>query len=131
VTAEVEGDRASAGESTEDPAPPQPTASAAPRGSSGPETVAAPVIRPPAVLERIEPEYPERARKRGDAGTIRLRVLVGVDGTVRRVVVESGIPGSELEARAIDAVLRSSYRPATEDGRPMEAWTTETFVFGP
>ena len=62
---------------------------------------------------------------------IHLRVLVGNQGRVLRVVVEEGIPGSELEARAIDAVLRSSFRPATDDGQPVEAWTTATYEFRP
>ena len=48
-----------------------------------------------------------------------------------RVVVDRGIPGSDLEAAAIDAVLRWDFRPAKEDGRPIRAWVTERFVFEP
>jgi hypothetical protein len=48
-----------------------------------------------------------------------------------RVVVEQGLAGSELEAAAIDAVLRWDYHPATENGHTIRAWTTEEFVFVP
>jgi protein TonB len=60
-----------------------------------------------------------------------LNVLVNESGRVVRVVVDEGIPGSPLEAAAIDAVLRWEYRPGTENGSPVRAWVTETFVFEP
>jgi outer membrane biosynthesis protein TonB len=62
---------------------------------------------------------------------VELRVLVSEKGRVIRVVVETGLPGSELEARAIDATLRSSYDPAVENGQPVRAWVIERFVFEP
>jgi len=58
-----------------------------------------------------------------------LRVLVSKTGRVSRVLIEEGIPGSSLEASAIDAALRSTYRPATENGEPVSAWAVERFVF--
>jgi protein TonB len=99
-------------------------------GTTGPEP-AEDSFRPPEILDREEPVYPSRARKRGEGGVIELKVLVNEQGRVVRVMIVSGIPGSELEARAIDAALRSTYRPATEDGESVEAWTTERFVFEP
>ena len=38
---------------------------------------------------------------------------------------------SELEARAIDAALRSTYEPATQAGEAVRAWVTERFLFEP
>lgn len=84
---------------------------------------------PPEVLVRKDPETSKRSRKKGESGVVELSVLVDEHGKVVRVVVENGIPGSDLEARAIDAVLRSTYRPALEDGKPHRAWTTATYVF--
>jgi len=99
-------------------------------GTTGP---AEPVtgVRAPQLVSRLEPVYPAKARKRGEGGLVVLKVLVNDHGRVVRVVVEEGLPGSELEARAIDAALRSSYEPATENGRPVQAWVVERFVFEP
>jgi protein TonB len=92
---------------------------------------AAPALRvePPEVVSRIEPVLNKKSRKQ--QGTVVLNVLVNESGRVVRVVVDEGIPGSPLEAAAIDAVLRWEYRPGTENGSPVRAWVTETFVFEP
>jgi protein TonB len=104
--------------------------SQSPAGTTG-RAEAASEFRPPQLVSRVEPVYPDRSRKRGEGGVVELRVLVSEKGRVVRVVVEEGLPGSDLEARAIDAALRSIYRPATEGGRPVSAWVTERIVFGP
>lgn len=88
-----------------------------------------PVLTPPELIERIEATYPPKARKRGETGTVVLNVLVSETGRIIRVVVEEGVPGSELESAAVSAVLRWRYRPATEDGHPVRAWATARFVF--
>jgi len=93
--------------------------------------VEVPRIVQPIPLNRIEPVYSARARTRGESGTVVLNILVNERGRVVRVVVDQGIPGSDLEAAAIDAVLRWNFRPGKEDGRPVRAWITERFVFEP
>lgn len=105
-----------------------------PPAADGPslvESAGIPTYKPPAAIQSPQPSYPPRALKRGEQGTIVLKVLVNEEGRVTRVVVDQGIAGSELEAAAIDAVLRWTYRPATEYGRPIKGWTTERFVFTP
>ena len=74
--------------------------------------------RSPTAVERLEPVFPPRARKRGEPGKILLNVLVGEKGKVVRVVVDQGMPGSDLEAAAIDTVLRWIYEPALQDVQP-------------
>jgi protein TonB len=86
---------------------------------------------PPQVIDRQDPPYPARARKNGEHGTVVLGVLVDEHGRVVRVVVEQGIEGSGLEGTAIDAVLRWSYEPATENGETVRAWIKERFTFEP
>jgi protein TonB len=80
-------------------------------------------------VNRVAPTYSAKALKGLDHPVIALRVLVDQQGKIARVVVEEGIPGSELEAAAISAVLRWSFRPATEDGLAVKAWTTVRFEF--
>jgi len=94
-----------------------------------PPVAAAPVVAPPEVLQRVEPSYSAKAVKGLDNPVITLRVLVDQQGKIARVLVEEGIPGSELEGAAISAVLRWRFRPATEDGVPVKAWTNVRFVF--
>jgi len=102
-------------------AEPEPTA---------PAVVTAPVVSPPEVLQRVEPKYSAKAVKGIDNPVVALRVLVDQRGKIARVLVDEGIPGSELEGAAISAVLRWRFRPATENGVPVKAWTTVRFVFG-
>lgn len=90
---------------------------------------AEPVVVAPEILKRVEPSYSAKAVKGLDNPVIALRVLVDQRGKIARVLVEEGIPGSELEGAAISAVLRWRFRPATEDGVPVKAWTTVRFVF--
>jgi protein TonB len=92
---------------------------------------AAPVadLAEPVVVQRVEPTLPPRANK-GKGGTVVLKVLVNEQGRISRVLVERGIPGSDLEAAAISAVLRWKFRPATRNGEPIRSWTKATFVFG-
>lgn len=90
---------------------------------------AEPVITQPELIERVEPTFPPKARKRGETGTVVLNVLVSETGRIIRVVVEEGVPGSEMESAAVSAVLRWRFRPATEDGKPVRAWSKARFVF--
>ena len=88
---------------------------------------AEPVFEPPVVINRIEPVYPKKALKRAAGRTIILKLLISESGRIIRVTVDQGVPVPELEAAAVSAVLRWRYRPATEDGDPVKAWTTAEF----
>jgi TonB family protein len=88
-----------------------------------------PVFKPPVVINRIEPAYPKKALKRAAGRTIILKLLISESGRIIRVTVDQGVPVPELEAAAVNAVLRWRYRPATEDGVPVKAWTTAEFNF--
>jgi protein TonB len=90
---------------------------------------AEPVFEPPVVMNRIDPVYPKKALKRASGGTIILKLLISESGRIVRVTVDQGVPAPELEAAAVNAVLRWRYRPAMEDGVPVKAWTTAEFSF--
>jgi TonB family protein len=120
--------RTPAAEQTAPPAAPV-FEKAEPQPVVAPPVATAPVVVPPEVLQRVEPSYSAKAVKGLDNPAITLRVLVDQQGKIARVLVEEGIPGSELEGAAISAVLRWRFRPATEDGVPVKAWTNVRFVF--
>src|SRR5580704_7144617 len=59
--------------------------------------------------KKIPPIYPVDARKNGIEGTVRLHLIVGVDGSVRQLEVMSGHP--LLVQAALDAVRQWQYEP--------------------
>jgi len=74
------------------------------------------------------PRYTEEAIKNNVSGKVRLRVLVGIDGNVKRVKVISGLPYG-LTERAILVTSTLRFTPAKLDGRPVECWATIEFTF--
>jgi periplasmic protein TonB len=67
------------------------------------------------------PAYPDAERDRGVEGTLRLRLVVGPDGTVRSVDVADTSGSRALDAAAVEAVRGWLFDPATEDGVPVES----------
>jgi protein TonB len=90
--------------------------------------VAEPISREALLIQRVEPRVTPKDLKKG-RGTIVLKVLVSSRGTVSRVLIEQGIPGSPVEAAAVSAVLRWRYEPALESDVPIESWVRAEFNF--
>jgi len=113
------------------PREPQPAPVVAPRPKveATPVKPAAPVVNAPVLVDRVEATYRTKALRKGETVRIVLRVLISESGHISRVVVDQGAPGSELEAAAMNAVLRWRYEPGTEDGVPVKAWTEALFEF--
>jgi TonB family protein len=68
------------------------------------------------VIYRVEPEYPEAARRQGIEGPVALYVKAGVDGSVQRVRVISGPP--LLADAAVAAVKQWRFKPHLTHGHP-------------
>jgi len=103
-----------------------------PTASAQPSPVAFPTVagfQSPEALDRREPVWPADVETRGQPVKIVLKVLISEKGRVVRVVVESGVHDSKVEAAAINAVLHWTYAPAMDGGRPVRGWTTERFEF--
>src|SRR5579859_6429284 len=75
------------------------------------------------VLKKVEPEYPSVLRDKGIGGTVRLRVTVKPDGTVKDVQVLGG--NAVLAESASRAVQQWRFAPADR-----EAPTDVTIRFG-
>jgi TonB family protein len=80
------------------------------------------------LLNRIEPDYPEDARKQHLEGTVILNVHVGKDGTVRSLSRVTG--DSQLTLLAAKAVRQWKFAPLFRDGAPVsfESQITLNFV---
>jgi ankyrin repeat protein len=59
---------------------------------------------------------------------LKMRVLVGADGNVRKVRVLIGMPNG-ITAAGEEIVLSSKFHPAKKDGQPVEAWTNSEMSF--
>lgn len=79
------------------------------------------------VTYRVQPDYPELARKQRVQGAVVLKVLVGKDGGVQQVQVISGDP--KLASAAADAVVRWRFKPFLAMGQPTEFQTQVTVDF--
>ena len=112
-----------------DPQPIEPAAVPAPDEAPFAAPTTALIHEAAIARDRVEPSYDPRSLRAGEIQTVVLRVLVDEQGRAVRVVVEEGIPNEKLEASAINAVLRWSYRPARHNGEPLRGWATEKFVF--
>ena len=78
-------------------------------------------------LYKVQPEYPEEARKNGVSGTVRLHVIVAKDGSIKQLEVMSGDP--LLQQAALDAVRQWIYQPTLLNGLPIEVDTTIDVIF--
>lgn len=74
------------------------------------------------------PAYTEEARRRGVQGIVRLRILFGTDGIIKRIKVISGLPYG-LTEEAIRAASRLTATPAMNDGQPIEYWLASQLNF--
>jgi protein TonB len=79
------------------------------------------------LVHKVPPSYPEEARHPPVAGTVKLHVVIGVDGGVKQVEFISG--PSVFVQSTIDAVRKWKYKPPTANGQPVEVDTTVEVVF--
>jgi TonB family protein len=75
--------------------------------------------KPPEILEKPKPAYTEAALKARIEGEVVLRVILGATGDVRVLGVVQGL-GYGLEETAKDAARRIKFKPAMQDGQPVD-----------
>ena len=79
------------------------------------------------LIHDVTPQYPPEAGRAHLEGTVVLMAVIGKDGSVRDVRVESGLP--ILAQAAIDAVKQWRYKPYLIDGEPAEVDSRITINF--
>jgi protein TonB len=79
---------------------------------------AAPVRRSPQVARQVPPVYPAAARRAGVEGSVLLQVAVESNGRAGNIFLVSSSGSGLLDAAAMRAVRKWSFRPATLDGQP-------------
>ena len=85
-------------------------------------------LEPPVLVSKVDPLYPESARRAGVEGTVVLDVQISVRGRVEDVQVLRGLPLGLSEAAA-EAVRAWHYRPARGRSGPVASHKTVRIVF--
>ncbi len=92
------------------------------RFSLPPVEVTAPwPVTPPEVTQLSKPAYPEPARRRGEQGTVELRVQVLPDGRVGEVSVSKSSGFRLLDEAAVAEARTWRFVPAMKGPKPTEA----------
>jgi TonB family protein len=86
-----------------------------------------PEVAEGSLLHRVEPDYPEEARREQIEGPVVLEVRTGRDGAVEEVKLLAG--RSVLADAAIAAVKQWRFRPKVVNGKPAEIETRVTLNF--
>jgi periplasmic protein TonB len=79
------------------------------------------------LIHDVAPQYPPEAGRQRIEGTVVLTAVIGKDGIVRDVRVESGLP--LLAQAAIEAVKQWRYKPYLVNGEPIEVDSHITINF--
>lgn len=76
-------------------------------------------INPPLLIEKVDPIYPEAARKDGLKGSVYMAVRTDEKGHVKRVLIIRS-SNSIFNDAAVKAVMQWKYEPYYQDGKPVE-----------
>jgi len=83
---------------------------------------------PPQIIYRVDPEYPELARKAHIEGMVILEAVVSKDGTVRTVTIQRS-DNPVLELASVNAAKQFRFEPGRIDGKPVSSYCTIVIIF--
>lgn len=101
----------------------------APTGTRGPmDPEVQKRVRAPVLVKKVEPEYPEAARKARMEGQVVVEAILTDRGELTEIRVARPL-NPLLDASAIAAFRQWQYQPATLDGKPVRVYVTATVTF--
>ena len=80
------------------------------------------------ILAKPAPGYTEEARRANVSGVVRLRVVLGSDGSVRHVLVLRRLSHG-LTEKAVEAARQVRFKPATLNGQPVSQYVVLEYGF--
>lgn len=83
----------------------------------------------PSVVRRVEPRYPEQARRRREGGKVLVRLVVDAQGRPTECTVLASEPAGTFDAAALEAVRRFRFRPGKLAGRAVATVVHIPFAF--
>jgi TonB family protein len=79
------------------------------------------------LIKKVQPSYPEKARREHVSGTVKVHVIIGIDGQVSKI---NGVRGvCSLAESAVAAVRQWRYSPTLLNGAPVEVDTDIDVIF--
>jgi TonB family protein len=86
-------------------------------------------VKPPQIVQQVEPAYPPEARKSHTEGSVVLKIVIDEKGKVTSPRIGTSSGNQDLDQAALDAVSAWSFKPATLEGRPVAVQYTLTIRF--
>jgi protein TonB len=83
----------------------------------------------PALVSCTEPRYPDLAREAGVEGVVTVRMLVGLDGRVRRAILAPHGSVPMLDQAALEAARSCVFTPALANGHAVMVWVSRQYRF--
>lgn len=93
------------------------------------ETDSLSLVIKPILISNPKPPYPYKAVQDKIEGSVRIKFLVGVDGSVSRSEILATSGYSILDSAAKNFVYNMKYSPAKKDGKPQNAWMSILFRY--
>ncbi len=116
-------------------------AEATPDAGGGTGTKKIDIVEPPAPPKKaftaalanasdcVRPDYPARAARNGEVGTVLLSLLIRADGKVGEAKVQKSSGSRELDRAAVAALSLCKFKPATTNGVAEPAWGQIAYVW--
>lgn len=82
----------------------------------------------PTVLKKVEPVYPELAKKAGLEGKVWVKIWIGTDGSAKQVVLLKS-DSDVFNQATIDAAKQFLFTPAYIKDKPVDSWVSVPFKF--
>lgn len=79
----------------------------------------------------MQPNYPASAIPGREQGAVIMNVSVLDDGTVKKVMLAKSSGYADLDSAAVNAVMHWKFRPALENGEPVDGETAVQIAFQP
>lgn len=83
--------------------------------------------RGPIMVSTVKPVYPKSALEKGLEGEVWVKMWVDTLGRVTKVFIEK-TPDQSLSNAALDAAVRTRFKPAVLDGKPVGVWYVAPFA---
>ena len=83
----------------------------------------------PSVTRRVEPEYPNKARRMNIQGSVKVRLVVDASGQPRNCEIISATPEGYFEDAALKAVQGMRFAPGKLKGQPVNTLVVLPFAF--
>jgi protein TonB len=87
------------------------------------------VDKPPVKISGALPNYPAWARAKRAEGSVTLRFLVTVEGTVGDIEIYSTTGDVRFAAAAREEIRKWRFSPAIDKSRPVTVWCVQTINF--